>query len=196
MNHCPACGAERPALLCDSCGLTQEAAEVVLRRRLILHTLVFLPGSLFFPFLIHLYPPLDLDAMLVFFGVLFFLAIFLVVLIDRRTRFHRDVELLKRIFFGLTPLPWVLGAALFLNGRLDTGKSQFHPSSVVSRFEMKGLVLGSRRLMVHSWRAGHRIERLAAEPDDFARFRDGDAVVVGVMPGALGIPWLYGVYRK
>ena len=196
MNHCPACGAERSAVLCDSCGLTQEAAEVVLRRRLILHTLAFLPGSLLFPFLSRLYPPLDLDAMLVFFGVLFFLAIFLVVLIDRRTRAHLEVELLKRIFFGLAPLPWVLGAALFLNGRLDSAKPQFHPSSVLSRFEMKGLVLGSRRLMVYSWRHGHRIERLAAEPDDFARFRDGDAVVVGVMPGALGIPWLYGVYRK
>jgi hypothetical protein len=196
MNHCPACGAERAELLCDACGLTQEAAEVVLRRRLIVHTLVFLPGSLLFPFLSQLYPPLDLDAMLVFFGTLFFLAIFLVVLIYRRTRAHLEVELLKRIFFGLTPLPWVLGAALFLNGRLDRGKPEFHPASVVSRFEMKGLVLGSRRLMVYSWREGHRIERLAAEPDDFARFRDGDAVVVGVMPGALGIPWLYGVYRK
>jgi len=28
---------------------------------------------------------------------------------------------------------------------------------------------------------------------DFAR---GDSVVVGVEPGALGIPWYYGVYRR
>lgn len=196
MKHCPACGSERSAMLCGACGLTQEAAEVVLRRRLIVHAFIFLSGSILFPFLSQIYAPLDLDAMLVFFGVLFFLAVFLVVLIDHRTRNHLEVELLKRILFGLTPLPWILGAALFLNGRLDRSKPEFHTSVVVSRFEMNGLVLGSRRLMVNSWRRNHRLERLAADPDDFDRFREGDVVVVGVMPGALGIPWVYGVYRK
>jgi hypothetical protein len=33
-------------------------------------------------------------------------------------------------------------------------------------------------------------------PRDFDRFRDGDKIVVGVEPGALGIPWFYGVYRQ
>jgi len=32
--------------------------------------------------------------------------------------------------------------------------------------------------------------------DDFDRFHEGDAIVVGVEPGALGIPWYYGVYRR
>ncbi len=196
MNRCPDCGTERSSEQCEACGLTQEAAEVMLRRRLIVHTLVFLLGSLLFPFLSQIYPPLDLDAILVFFGVLFFLAIFLVLVIDRRTRSRREVEILKRIFFGLAPLPWVLGAALFLNGRLDRSKPEFYPTRVVSRFEMKGLVRGSQRLVVYSWREGRYVERLAAEADDFGRFRDGDGVVVGVMSGALGIPWLYGVYRK
>jgi hypothetical protein len=60
---------------------------------------------------------------------------------------------------------------------------------------MKGIVRGSRRLVVRSWRESHRFERLAVDMDDFDRFRVGDGVVVAVEPGALGIPWYYGVYR-
>ena len=44
-------------------------------------------------------------------------------------------------------------------------------------------------------RAPH-FERLAVDSDDFDRFRDGDKIVVGVEPGALGIPWFYGVYHQ
>ncbi len=61
---------------------------------------------------------------------------------------------------------------------------------------MRGIIRGTRRLFVYSWREGHRYERLAADSDDFDRFHDGDKIVVGVEPGALGIPWYYGVYRQ
>jgi len=37
---------------------------------------------------------------------------------------------------------------------------------------------------------------LAVDADDFDRFQIGDTVVVAVEPGALGIPWYYGVYRQ
>jgi len=47
-----------------------------------------------------------------------------------------------------------------------------------------------------SWREGQRIERLAVDEDDYDRFHPGDAVVVGVEPGALGIPWYFAVYRN
>jgi hypothetical protein len=168
----------------------------MLRRRLVRRTAVFLAGSIVFPYSIQIYPPLDVDAMLVFFGVVFFAAVALVVLIDRRARRRGKVEILKRIYFGFIPLPWVLAATLFVNGKLDNSKPEFYSSTVISRFEMRGIVRGSRRLVVHSWREGERVERLAADADDFGRFRDGDGIVVGVMSGALGIPWLYGVYRK
>jgi len=196
MKRCLECGAERGAEQCPGCGLTAAAAEVLLLRRLLRRTLFFLGGSLLFPYISQIYPPLDLDAMMVFYGVVFFLAIALAVLIERRARSHGEVDVLKRIYFGIIPLPWVLAATLFVNGRLDTGKPEFHPTMVEGKFEMKGIVRGSRRLVVPSWRAGHRVERLAADADDFDRFRDGDAIVVGVMSGALGIPWLYGVYRR
>jgi hypothetical protein len=61
---------------------------------------------------------------------------------------------------------------------------------------MPGIVRGSRRLIVNSWREGQKYERLAVDADDFDRFKAGDQVNVGVEPGALGIPWYYGVYRR
>ena len=60
---------------------------------------------------------------------------------------------------------------------------------------MKGIVRGTRRLFVYSWREGRKIERLAVDVDDYDRFQAGDKVNVGVEPGVLGIPWFYGVYR-
>ena len=46
----------------------------------------FLAGSLLFPYITQIYPPLDLDLMLVFFGVLFFIALAIAVFLDRRAR--------------------------------------------------------------------------------------------------------------
>jgi len=45
------------------------AAELVFRRRLLLQMAIFLSGSLLFPYVSQIYAPLDLDAMLVFFGL-------------------------------------------------------------------------------------------------------------------------------
>lgn len=167
------------------------------RRRLFKQTVIFLTGSLAFPYVIQVYPPLDIDPMLVFFGLLFFVSLTLVVLLDRRARAHKEVDLLKRIFYGLVPLPWIFTAIIFCNGRLDSAKDiEYHQTTIVGRFYMRGVVRGSRRLYVRSWREGHSIERLATDTDDFDRFRDGDRVVVATEPGALEIPWYYGVYRQ
>ena len=151
------------------------------RRRLLKRTAIFLAGSLAFPYVSQIYPPLDLDLMLVFFGVLFFVALAIAVILERRARNHLELEVLKRVYAGFIPLPWILAA---------------HPTIVDSRYNMPGIVRGTRRLFVRSWRDGQRIERLAVDFDDYDRFRAGDSVVVGVEPGALGIPWYYGVYRR
>jgi hypothetical protein len=135
--------------------------------------------------------------MLIFFGIVFFVALTLAVILERRARSRLEVEALKRIFSGFIPLPWILCAMLLANGRLDSPKNvAYYPSIVVSRFNMRGIVRGSRRLLVQSWRPGQRIERLAVDFDDYDRFQAGDKVVVAVEPGALGIPWYYGVYRQ
>ena len=197
MTRCLDCGSQRTADQCSVCGLTSAAAELVFRRRLLRQMAVFLVGSLLFPYLSQIYPPLDIDAMLVFFGVVFFLALALAVFLDRRARAHQDIEIARHLFTGLLPIPFIFSVALFLNGRLDSPTNmKYHPSTVDSRYQMRGIVRGSRRLFVYSWRPDRRYERLAVDLDDFDRFREGDKIVVGVEPGALGIPWYYGVYRQ
>jgi hypothetical protein len=182
---------------CPACGLTSAAAEVMFRRRFLKRTAVFLAGSLAFPYISQIFPPLDLDLMLVFYGVIFFLALAIAVVLDRRARNRQDLEVLKRIYSGFIPLPWILAATLFVNGILDAKANvMYHPATVDSRYNMRGIVRGTRRLIVRSWREGQKYEELAVDADDFDRFRPGDAVNVGVKPGALGIPWYYGVYRR
>jgi len=177
--------------------LTSAAAELVFRRKLIYRTLFFLAGSLCFPYVSQVFPPLDLDLMLVFFGLLFFIALTMAVLLDRLARRHAEIEVLKRVFTGLVPLPWVLTALLFVNGKFDSPKNiQYLPATVRDTFYMKGVIRGSRRLVVPSWRPGRRFERIAVDADDFDRFHVGDSLEVAVEPGLAGIPWVYGVYRK
>jgi hypothetical protein len=197
MTRCLDCGAERTSDQCPECGLSSAAAEFIFRKRLVKQTVIFLGGSLAFPYISSIYPPLDLDAMLVFYGVVFFLGFSLAVFLDRRARARKEIEALKHLFTGLIPIPFILSTALFLNGRLDSPKDvRYHNTVVVSRYQMKGIVRGTRRLNVPSWRAGRHYERLAVDLDDYDRFQPGDKVVVGVEPGALGIPWFYGVYRQ
>jgi hypothetical protein len=197
MTRCLDCGSQRIADQCPACGLTSAAAEVMFRRRLWRLTTMFLAGSLLFPYVSQIYPPLELDLMLVFFGVIFFVALTLAVFLDRGARRRQEIEVLKRIYAGFVPLPWILAATLLVNGRVDAAKNiDYYPTTVVGSFNMKGIVRGSRRLVVRSWREGHRVERLAVDLDDFDRFKVGDPVTVAVEPGALGIPWYYGVYRR
>jgi hypothetical protein len=197
MTRCLDCGSPRDADQCPVCGLTSAAAEVMFRRRFLKRTAVFLAGSLAFPYVSQIYPPLDLDLMLVFFGVIFFVALTLAVVLDRRARNHQDLEGLKRIYYGFIPLPLILAATLFVNGLLDSQKNlTYHPATVDGRYNMPGIVRGTRRLFVRSWREGQKYERLAVDADDYDRFRPGDQVNVGVEPGALGIPWYFGVYRR
>src|SRR5580704_8164883 len=137
LTRCLDCGSPRTADQCPACGLTSAAAELVFRRRLVNRTAIFLVGSLLFPYVSQLYPPLDLDLMLVFFGLLFFVALTLAFFLERRARKRQELENLKRIYSGFIPLPWLLAAALFLNGKLDSPKNLvYRPTSVENRFYM------------------------------------------------------------
>ena len=52
--------------------------------------------------------------------------------------------MLKRIYAGFIPLPWILAATLFLNGKLDSPKNVvYYPTTVQSRFNMRGIVPGA-----------------------------------------------------
>lgn len=195
MTRCLDCGAERSADQCSTCGLTSAAAEVLLRRRLMLRTAWFLVGAVLFLPASQLFPPLELDAILIFIGVMFFLVLGLGVWIERRARHHLEVEALKRIYFGFVPVPWLLAALLFTNGKFDTAPPTRQEAKVVGKFSMPG-VLRSNRLVVTSWREGQRLERVPVDRNDYDRFQRGDSILVQVQHGLAGIPWIYGVYRQ
>lgn len=195
MTRCLDCGADRIADQCPSCGLTSAAAELVLRRKLIIRTAWFLVGALVFVSASQVFPPLDLDLMLIFVGVVFFVGLGLSVVIDQRARQRGDVEIFKRLFFGLVPLPWIVAMLLLGNGKFDTSHAKRIPARVVSRFNMPGLLFKSRRLVVTSWREGHEVERLPVGTFDFDRFRVGDDLIVVEQPGMLGIPWVLELFR-
>ncbi|HWW51304.1 MAG TPA: hypothetical protein VN044_06175 [Verrucomicrobiae bacterium] len=194
MTRCLNCGSERDADVCAFCGLNSSAAEFSLRRRLLNRTAIFLLGALAFVVASGRYPALELDAIMIFIGVLFFLTLGVAVWVERRALRHAEVEALKRIYYGLIPVPWLLSILLLANGALDRAPPRLEETRVVEKFAMPGPV-PSRRLVVTSWRAGRRFERLPVDRSDFDRFTSGDFVRVRVEEGLVGIPWVAGVSR-
>jgi hypothetical protein len=194
MTRCLDCGSDRIADQCPSCGLTSAAAELVVRRRLVRRSAVFLVGIIVFVAASQVFPALELDAILIFAGLVFFCSLALGYWIDYRARNRQEVEVLKRIYFGMIPVPWIFAGLLFLNGKLDTSRPVRIDAIVVSKFATGGLPR-SRRLVVNSWREGRRIERIAVDQNDFDRFQKGDDIIIQAQKGALGVPWVYGVYR-
>jgi hypothetical protein len=194
MTRCLNCGSERDADVCAFCGLNSLAAEFSLRRRLLNRTAIFLLGALAFVVASGRYPALELDAIMIFIGVLFFLTLGVAVWVERRALRHAEVEALKRIYYGLIPVPWLLSILLLANGALDRAPPRLEETRVVGKFAMPGPV-PSRRLVVTSWRAGRRFERLPVDRSDFDRFTSGDFVRVRVEEGLVGIPWVAGVSR-
>jgi hypothetical protein len=194
MTRCLDCGADRTADQCSACGLTSAAAELVVRRRLVRRTAFFLVGIIVFIAASQVFPALELDAILIFAGLVFFFSLALGYWIDVRARKRLEVEAIKRVYFGMIPVPWIFAAMLFLNGKLDTSRPIRIPATVVGKFSTNGLPR-SRRLVVTSWRGTRRIERIAVDQNDYDRFQKGDDIVVQAQKGAFDLPWISGVYR-
>src|ERR1700719_3804085 len=194
MTRCMNCGAERDADICGSCGLSSTAAEFLLRKNLLNRTGLFLLGAIAFVAASGRYPALDLDGILIFIGILFFLTLGVAIWVERRALRHAEVEALKRVYYGLIPIPWLLALLLLANGALDHSPSQIETTRVVGKFAMRGPV-PSRRLIASSWREDRRLQRVPVDPGDFDRFAVGDTVEVHVKGGLVGIPWVSGVSR-
>lgn len=192
MTHCLNCGAERTQDICGACGLSSQAAEFVLRRKLLNRTAVFLLGAIAFVVASGRYPALELDGILIFIGVLFFLTLGLAIWVERRALRHGEVEILKRVYYALIPVPWLLAVLLLANGAFDGSRPDIEPARIVEKFSMPGPV-PIHRLIVTSWREGHRIERLPVDRGDFERFSSGESIDVRVAGGLIGIPWVAGV---
>lgn len=194
MTRCLNCGADRDVDVCEACGLGSSAAEFSLRSKLLNRTAFFLLGAIAFVAASGRYPALNLDEILIFIGVLFFLTLGIAMLVERRALRHMEVEALKRVYYGLIPLPWLLALLLLGNGAWDRTPPQLETARVVGKFAMRGPV-PSRRLIVNSWREGRRFERVPIDQSDFYRFATGDVVEVQVKGGLVGIPWVSGVTR-
>jgi hypothetical protein len=194
MTRCLNCGAERDRDVCEFCGLSSSAAEFSLRRKLLNRTAIFLLGALAFIAAASRYPALELDGILIFIGILFFVTLGVGMWVERRALRHAEAEAVKRIYYGLIPLPWLLAILLLGNGALDHTAPHLQEARVVSKFAMRGPV-PNRRLVVTSWRDGHSIERISVGSNDFDRFTRGDWVNVKVQDGLVGIPWVSGVSR-
>jgi hypothetical protein len=195
MTRCLNCGSERESDVCDSCGLNSSAAEFSLRKKLLNRTAIFMLGALAFVASSNRYPPLELDGILIFIGVLFFLTLGLAIWLERRALRHMEVEALKRIYYGLIPVPWLLSALMLANGAFDRAAPQLQEARVLGKFSMGG-ALPSRRLVVTSWRDGHRIERVPVDRVGFDGFSRGDLVEVKVADGLVGIPWVVDVFHR
>ena len=194
MRRCLDCGAELTSELCDNCGLTPSEAEAVLRRRLLYRTAIYLLGTVAFLPAAHFYPPLELDAMFIFLGVVSFVVVFSAVWIDRRARRQAAVEPLKRVCYGLLPVSWLLASLLFVNGRFDSSPPMIHSTVVVGTFSMPGM-LRTSRLVVQSWRPGTRFERVPIRYEELDRFQKGDVVEIRMQDGLIGIPWVGSVHH-
>lgn len=194
MTRCLNCGADRDADVCEACGLGSTAAEFSLRSKLLNRTALFLLGAIAFVALSGRYPALDLDGILIFIGVLFFLTLGVAIWVERRALRHAEVEALKRVYYGLVPLPWLLALLLFANGALDHTPPQIETARIIGKFAMRGPI-ASRRLIVNSWREDRRFERVPVDAGDFDRFTTGDVIEVHVKGGLVGIPWVSGVSR-
>ncbi|HXO04908.1 MAG TPA: hypothetical protein VN884_04670 [Candidatus Sulfotelmatobacter sp.] len=172
--------------------MSSTAAELLLRQKLLNRTAIFLVGGLALVAASERYPALELDGILIFTGVLFFLTLGLGIAVERRALRHQEVEALKRVYYALIPLPWLLAILLLANGALDRYPAHIEKARVISKFSMSGPV-PNRRLIVTSWREGHRLERIPVDRGDFDRVSRGDMVDVQVREGLASIPWVAGV---
>jgi hypothetical protein len=194
MTRCLNCGADRNADVCESCGLNSAGAELFLRKRLLNRTAIFVLGALAFVAASVRYPPVEVDGVLIFIGALFFPTLGLAIWVERRALRHAEVEALKRIYYGLVPIPWLLSALLLVNGLLDRGVPQIQHERVVGKFSMAG-ALPIRRVVVTSWREDHQFESILIDRNDFDFLHLGDPINIKVQEGLVGIPWIAGVSR-
>ena len=146
---------------------------------LVWRTAWFLVGAVLFVPVCEAFPPLELDKILIFVGGLFFLVLGLGFWMVERARRHQEIEVIKRIYFGFLPVPWILTILLFVNGKFDVQPPTSQTTAVVGKFAMPGLSR-TQRLVVTSWRDDQPVERVPVERDCYYRIGLGSSVVVEI----------------
>ena len=141
------------------------------------------------------FPPLEIDGILIFVGLLFFLTLGLGMWVERRALQHAEVEALKRNLLWADSGAVAAGRVANRQWLAGSRPSRILADQVISRVRMFG-PLPSNRLVVRSWREGHNVERIPVTRTDFDRFHPNDEVVVKTGIGLVGIPWVVGVDRE
>jgi hypothetical protein len=133
--------------------------------------------------------------MWIFLGAMFVAVMVLAIVLDWQARRGHMNQPLKRVYYGLAPVPWLVVALLLVNGALDSSAPRAHTARIIGKFSMPGL-LKSSRLIVDSWRPDRRVERIPIRRDEIASYQQGEWVEVRVHEGLVGIPWVDSVYHK
>jgi hypothetical protein len=193
-KRCLNCDAVLEGPVCDVCGLTPTAASLVLRRKLILRTGIFMLGSIAFLTAAYMFPPLEMDKMLIFCGAIFFFGLALAVWVERGALGGGSIEIRKRLFMALVPIPWLLASLLVVNAKLDDSPVHDWETRVVGKFSMSAMA-PTRRLVVVSWRDGHSYERVPVSQGEYSEFHIGETVIVEIRSGLAGIPWVAGLVQ-
>lgn len=191
-KRCLNCDTVMTGPVCEGCDLTEAAASLVVRRKVILRTGMFLLGSLAFVAATYRFPPLAMDKMLVFAGVIFFVGLGLAVWVERGALRGSQIAIRKSLFTSMVLIPWLLAGMLVVNAKLDDAPIRDWTTRVVEKFSMSAIV-PTRRLVVLSWRPGHEYEHVPVSEGEYSRFHVGERVVVEIHPGLAGIPWVAGV---
>lgn len=88
------------------------------------------------------------------------------------------------LFTLLALSPWILAALVVSNGLFDRASENLYETIVIGQ----SLYGNYDAVTVQSWRPGRSTEGLFVRTE--WSFRAGKPAVVGVRPGALGIPWV------
>ena len=191
MTRCMNCGAEMSDERCDVCGLTPTAAEFSVRSKLLNRTAVFLLGAVAFVVAGRALSGARARRHSDFHRRGFLRYARHRDLAGAAHRAHQDVDVLKRLYYGLIPLPWLLALLLIANGAFDTSRLRGARAGNQQVFDAGPD--SESALIVTSWRDGHRLERISVDRVDFDRFTKGDLVNVKVHEGLASIPWVSGV---
>ena len=162
--------------------------------RLVWRTAWFLVGAVLFVPVSQAFPPLELDKILIFVGGSVFSG--------------PGAGLLDGGARAKTPgdRSHQEGLLRFSAGPVDSDDPAVHQRQIryraaASRDDFGGGEIRhaglsrTQRLVVTSWREDRPVERVPVERDDYMRFHVGDAVVVEIQNGVVGIPWVYAVHR-
>ena len=144
---------------------------------------------------LSVYRPLDRGTFLwLIFGA-FFVIVFLLAHIRRKTMGGSDVSSFFPMVYWVAFAPAVLGLALWLNGAMDHSPVESHKETVTRRYITHGRHGPTYYIEFTSWRPKRLAEQMSVSYTQYMQLQVNDPVVVDIHRGALGIPWVGTIHK-